>query len=100
MRSYTFRPHADRPRLVKRILKLTKDDPSLSPDDIAQLTGSSHVTVRKVQRAAGVYKPRGAAGRTLDVEPCFCKPNPLECGPDCGCYGCGCTGQRAKDLKK
>lgn len=56
------RPKADRERLRLAILKLTKREPHLSPQAIGKRLNASHVTVRKVQRAAGVYTARGAAG--------------------------------------
>jgi DeoR/GlpR family transcriptional regulator of sugar metabolism len=62
-REYTYRPKADLPRLTKRILKLTAEDAELSPEKIAKLCRCSHCTVRKVQRAAGVYVERGAGGK-------------------------------------
>jgi len=61
-RPYTFRPHAERARLAKSIVRLSKDE-TLTPTDIARALACSHVTVRKVQRAAGIYKPRGAGGK-------------------------------------
>ena len=61
-RAYTFRPHADRPALEKSIVRMTRANPDFTPTDIARLLECSHVTVRKVQRAAGVYRPRGAHG--------------------------------------
>lgn len=61
-RPYTFRPKADWPKLAARIVRLTKAEPELSPQEVAERLGCSHVTVRKAQRAAGVYTPRGPQG--------------------------------------
>lgn len=68
-RAYTFRPHADRPALEKAIVRTTKSNPDFTPTEIAKLLNCSHVTVRKVQRKAGIYRPRGAAGVLLAVTP-------------------------------
>lgn len=54
----TFRPRFDWKKLADRIVKLTKKEPKLSPAAIAERLDCSHVTVRKVQRAAGLYQER------------------------------------------
>ena len=47
--------------LRTRILRVTRMRPELGPTGVAAVVGCSHVTVRKVQREAGVYIPKGCA---------------------------------------
>lgn len=42
--------------LRRRVVELTRD-PEMSVADIARRLGCSHVTVRRYQREAGVYRP-------------------------------------------
>jgi hypothetical protein len=59
---------ADIARLHRRIVTVTKHSPEMAPTEIGLQIGCSHVTVRKVQRAAGIYKKRGASGQLQEEE--------------------------------
>lgn len=65
-RPYNFRPRADWAKLAVRIEKLARREPQLPPAAIAERLECSHVTVRKVLRAAGLYVERGAHGKVLE----------------------------------
>jgi len=54
--------------LRRRIVTVTKANPEMTPTLIAERLSCSHSTVRKVQRAAGIYKKRGTSGQLQEEE--------------------------------